>query len=71
MEHPPWRVWRASEAVLDCDVASLFGATFAPFLTGPPRSAFLAEGSPVTVHRGRPLASGAGIEAEATNSVEG
>lgn len=50
VEHPPWRVWDAQEAALDCDVASLYGARFAQPLGVPPRSAFIAEGSPVTVH---------------------
>lgn len=55
VEHPRWKVWRASEAELDCDVSSLYGAPFAPFLAGRPSSAFLAEGSAVMVRRGRPL----------------
>jgi uncharacterized protein len=56
VEHPRWRVWRASEAELDCDGAALYGPEFAPYLSASPSSAFLAEGSAVTVHRGRPLA---------------
>ena len=55
VEHPRWRVWRASEATLACDVSSLYGPRFAPALSSPPRSAFVAEGSPVTVRRGRTL----------------
>lgn len=55
VEHPRWRVWRASEAELDCDVAALYGPELAPCLSGPPSSAFLAEGSAVTVRRGRHL----------------
>ena len=55
VEHPRWRVWCASEAELDCDVAALYGPDFAPYLAGAPRSAFLAEGSGVTVRRGRLL----------------
>lgn len=55
VEHPRWRVWRASEAEFDCDVAALYGEEFATCLSGPPRSAFLAEGSTVTVRRGRLL----------------
>lgn len=52
VEHPPWRVWRCEDAKLSCDVLSLYGECFAPFLTVPPVSAFLAEGSPVIVRRG-------------------
>jgi len=55
VEHPRWRVWRAAEAELDCDVAGLYGGAFSPFLSVPPNSAFLAEGSAVTVRRGRLL----------------
>jgi hypothetical protein len=32
----------------------LYGPAFADALAAPPRSAFLAEGSAVAVHRGRP-----------------
>lgn len=51
--HPSWRVWEAREAVLRCDVAALYGAKFAPALSRPPQSAFVAEGSAVTVFRPR------------------
>lgn len=55
VEHPSWRVWQVSESWLDCDVAGLYGPEFAPFLAGPPSSAFLAEGSAVVVRQGRRL----------------
>lgn len=51
--HPPWRVWNAAAAELDCDVRTVYGPAFAEYLAGSPRSAQLAEGSPVTVYRGR------------------
>lgn len=51
VEHPPWRVWRADRASLDADVAALYGADLAAAVAGPPRSAFVADGSPVTVRR--------------------
>ena len=51
--HPPWRVWAASGARLDCDAKAVYGPGFAECLAGEPRSAFLAEGSVVTVYRGR------------------
>jgi uncharacterized protein YqjF (DUF2071 family) len=54
VEHPPWRVWRAT-AQLDCDVASLYGAQFAACLAKAPSSAFVADGSAVVVRRGRRL----------------
>jgi hypothetical protein len=52
--HPAWRVWEADAAELDCDVFGLYGPR-SPRLTAAPRSAFLAEGSAVEVHRGRRL----------------
>jgi uncharacterized protein YqjF (DUF2071 family) len=55
VEHPRWRVWRAETARLECDVVSLYGGEFAEGLSGPPSTAFVAEGSPVVVRRGRRL----------------
>ena len=52
VEHPRWRVWTAERAQLDCDIVALYGATFFPALSAPPRSAFVAEGSPVLVRQG-------------------
>jgi uncharacterized protein len=52
VDHPPWRVWQAEGAQLDCDVQAVYGAGFAESLGSGPRSAFLAEGSEVTVYRG-------------------
>jgi uncharacterized protein YqjF (DUF2071 family) len=49
VEHPRWRVSRTAKARLDCDVAGLYGSQFVEFLQAPPASAFLAEGSEVTV----------------------
>lgn len=55
VEHPPWRVWEAGGAQFTCDVRAVYGAGFEECLTARPRSAFLAEGSTVAVHRGRRL----------------
>lgn len=55
VEHPPWRVWEAKQAALRGDMGALYGPLFAEPLAGPPRSAFLAEGSEIAVYRGRPL----------------
>ena len=52
VEHPPWRVWTARSAHFECDVAALYGPEFAPFLSKPPSSAFVADGSAVTVRKG-------------------
>jgi uncharacterized protein len=56
VEHPRWRVWRATDAALSCDVATLYGSRFVEALAGSPSTAFVAEGSPVVVRGGRRLA---------------
>jgi uncharacterized protein YqjF (DUF2071 family) len=50
VEHPQWRVWRASSAELDADVAAMYGSDIAGAL-GALRTSFIADGSPVTVFR--------------------
>jgi uncharacterized protein YqjF (DUF2071 family) len=51
VEHPPWSVWAATEASLDCDAAKLYGPQFAEVLKHEPASAFIADGSEVAVYR--------------------
>jgi uncharacterized protein len=51
--HPPWNVWQARHAEFIGDAEQLYGAAFAAVLSNKPSSAFLADGSPVTVMRGR------------------
>jgi uncharacterized protein YqjF (DUF2071 family) len=53
VEHPRWRVYDMAEAKLDCNVAALYGEQFCHSLNGQPSSAFLAEGSGVTVYQGK------------------
>ena len=55
VEHPRWRVWSAKSYDLRCDFERLYGRAFAPFLLQPPASAFVADGSAVTVRKGRRL----------------
>jgi uncharacterized protein len=55
VDHPPWRVWPLEDAHLDGDVGPLYGPGLADTLTAVPRSAFVAEGSAVTVYEGRAL----------------
>jgi uncharacterized protein len=52
VEHAGWRVWRATRAELAGDVAGFYGEPCREALRRPPSSAFVAEGSPVTVYRG-------------------
>jgi uncharacterized protein YqjF (DUF2071 family) len=49
--HPSWRVWTAADARLEGDLTPTYGADFAAVLSGPPRSAFVADGSAIAVHR--------------------
>lgn len=58
VEHPPWRVWEASEASFQGPAQDLYGEGFAPVLAAEPRSAFVAVGSEVTVRKGVRVDSG-------------
>ena len=51
VRHPPWRVWAGGQPQLRAEVATLYGPDFERPLRAAPRSAFVAEGSPVTVWR--------------------
>ena len=55
VEHPRWQVWSAQNALFECDIENLYGKIFAAYLQKPPASSFLADGSPVTVFKGRRL----------------
>jgi uncharacterized protein len=50
--HPRWRVWNADHSQFVGDVAGLYGKQFVGALREVPASAFLAEGSEVTVFKG-------------------
>ncbi|MFN7931518.1 MAG: DUF2071 domain-containing protein, partial [Blastocatellia bacterium] len=52
VEHPPWRVWRATGAAFECDIKGIYGADFESCLRAAPTSAFVAVGSAVTVYQG-------------------
>ena len=49
VEHPRWKVWHAESFEFKADVAMLYGEQFAESLSVPPRSAFIADGSPIQV----------------------
>ncbi|WP_412061817.1 YqjF family protein [Rubrivirga sp. IMCC45206] len=53
VEHPSWRLWDAHDAVFTGDASALYGPALAAVVAGPPRSAFLAVGSEVSVSPGR------------------
>jgi uncharacterized protein YqjF (DUF2071 family) len=49
VDHPPWRVWSSKETRLSPEAASFYPSPFADILKRTPDSAFLADGSAVTV----------------------
>ena len=51
IEHPRWKIWPAMSHEFKADVATLYGAQFVQTLAAPPVSAFIADGSFVTVYR--------------------
>lgn len=55
VDHPSWRVWSVKNAALRCDAARLYTPDFADALAQRPTSAFLADGSAVTVYNGTPI----------------
>ena len=50
--HDPWRVWTASQASFEGEPGGLYGVDLARCLKREPDSAFLAQGSAVTVYSG-------------------
>ena len=53
VQHPRWNVWEAKTAEFVGNAAPLYGDEIAKALTHEPDSAFLADGSAVTVFKGR------------------
>ena len=53
--HAPWRVWASTAGKFEGDALDLYGAELSRVLGGRPSSAFIADGSPVTVFSGRKL----------------
>jgi uncharacterized protein YqjF (DUF2071 family) len=51
VEHPRWKIWNATSFELNADVATLYGEEFAETLSQSPRSAFIADGSQITVQK--------------------
>lgn len=52
VEHPQWRIWRATRAELACDVGEVYGEQFVEPLSVAPVSALVAVGSDVRVGNG-------------------
>jgi uncharacterized protein len=55
VEHPRWKISNATDFELNVDVATLYGKQFAETLNQLPRSAFIADGSPIIIHRRQTL----------------
>ncbi len=53
--HPSWKVWQVRQCSFAGDSRDVFGKELAEVVQGTPHSAFLAEGSAVTVMSGRKL----------------
>jgi uncharacterized protein len=51
VEHPRWKLWNAEKSELRADVTALYGERFAETLSQSPRSAFIADGSPIEVQK--------------------
>src|SRR5262249_26430993 len=52
VEHPRWNVWKCEDAHFEGDTSSLYGPELATVVRRPPDSAFVADGSTVTVFSG-------------------
>lgn len=50
--HNPWQVAPADNVTWNCDIAANYNPPLAEYLTAPPTSAIIADGSPVQVFRG-------------------
>jgi uncharacterized protein len=51
VKHPRWRVWQATKAWFTCEVARLYGEQFVETLSQKPSSAFVADGSAISVSK--------------------
>ena len=49
VEHPRWKIWNADKFELKADIAALCSEQFVEPLSAAPRSAFIADGSPIQV----------------------
>src|ERR1700730_7691327 len=49
VEHPRWKIWNADTFEFKADVGALYGNRFVDSLSVAPRSAFIADGSPIQV----------------------
>ena len=57
VDHPRWQVYENVQAQTEGNVAGFYGEPFARELNQKPHSAFVAEGSVVTVYQGTPISA--------------
>jgi uncharacterized protein len=55
VSHASWQVWVSTTAGFEGDASGLYGVELGRVLQGRPSSAFIADGSPVIVYKGRKL----------------
>lgn len=53
--HPRWAIHRVRDYEIRCSTEILYGPAFAECLSAPPKSVFLAEGSPIAVKTGKQI----------------
>ena len=49
VEHPPWKTYEAANPVIDVDAVGLYGKELAKYLSGPPSSVIIVDGSKTAV----------------------
>ncbi len=55
VEHPKWKYWDSINTEIEVDTAKLYGSEFAEVISCKPYSAFLAEGSEISVSHGQQI----------------
>lgn len=55
VDHPPWKIWSSKQAQFEGDIGTIYGDRFLDALSAPPKSAFVADGSEITVGHGARL----------------
>ena len=53
VRHPSWNLWRATTSRPDLEAGAVYGDVFVGARSVAPTSAFVVDGSPITVHAGR------------------
>ncbi|MEZ5366692.1 MAG: DUF2071 domain-containing protein [Bryobacterales bacterium] len=49
VDHPRWKIWTVAASTIEVDFAEIYGERFAPSLQASPSSAFVADGSAISV----------------------